>query len=169
MHQGMNKLTSKEVVERLRPILASHSQERANLVPILQEVQERFSYLPREAMLEVASYLQIPPSSVYGIATFYNQFRLTPLGRIPIDVCLGTACHMRGGGLVMDAFERELGIKVGEITPDGEHSLDRVACIGCCVMAPVAVIAGKIRPRLTPFKVEEVLAEIKQTNPSSDR
>lgn len=161
----MKKLTSREFIDQLRPILAHHTRDRVALVPILQEVQDKFGYLPREAMLETADFLQIPASAVYGIATFYNQFRLTPIGRNPVKVCMGTACHVRGGRLVLEALERELGIKVGEITPDEEFSLDRVACIGCCVMAPVAVIGEDIHPKLTPFKVEQVLVEIKEKNP----
>jgi len=151
----------RELAGVMRPLLAGHRKERVSLVPILQDVQAKFGYLPREAMLEIAFYLGVPASAVYGVATFYNQFRFTPLGRHPIKVCLGTACHMRGGQLVLGALERELGIKVGEITSDGEYSLDRVACIGCCVLAPVAVVGKEIEPRLSPFKVEEVLAKLR--------
>jgi NADH-quinone oxidoreductase subunit E len=157
----MKTLTPKEITDQLRPILAHHRRGRAPLVHILQEVQERFGYLPREAMLEIADIMQIAPSTVYGVATFYNQFRFTPIGRHPIKVCLGTACHMRGGRLVLEALERELEIKVGETTPDEEFSLNRVACIGCCVLAPVTVIGEDIHPKMTPFKVEEVLTEFK--------
>ena len=161
----MKTFTSKELVSELRQIMARHKPQRVSLVPMLQEVQKSFGYLPREAMLEVADYLQISSSSVYGVATFYNQFRLTPIGRNPVKVCMGTACHMRGGQLVLEALERELGIKVGELTSDGEYSLDRVACIGCCVLAPVVVIGEDIHPKLTPFKVEETLLEVKEKNP----
>jgi len=161
----MKTLGPRELVDRLRPILTHHKKKRAALVPMLQEVQEKFGYLPRDAMLEVADFLQIPSSAIYGVATFYNQFRFAPLGRHPIKACLGTACHMRGGVLVLEALERELGIKVGESTSDGEYSLDRVACIGCCVMAPVAVVGEDIYPRLTPFRVEEALAGLKQKRP----
>jgi NADH-quinone oxidoreductase subunit E len=164
----MKKLTSKEVIDELRPILAHHRRERVELIPILQEVQQKFGYLPREVMLEIANFLEVPASSVYGTVTFYNEFRLTPIGRRPVRVCLGTACHMRGGKRVLEAFEREVGIRVGEITSDGEVSLDRVACVGCCVMAPVVVIGEDIHPRMTPFKVEEVLVELKQKNPSEE-
>ena len=161
----MKASTSRELIDELSPILARHKREEVALISILQEVQDKFGYLPREAMLEVANFMQIPSSSIYGVATFYNQFRFTPLGRNPIKVCLGTACHMRGGSLVLDALERELEIKVGGITPDGEFSLDRVACIGCCVMAPVVVVGEDIHPRLTPFKVEEVLVEVREAKP----
>lgn len=115
-------------------------------------------------MLEVANFLEIPAATVYGVATFYNRFRFTPLGRHPIKVCLGTACHMAGGPLVLQALERELDIKVGDITPDGEFSLDRVACVGCCVLAPVVVIGDDIHPKMSSFKIEEVLADVKAVN-----
>ncbi len=157
----MTKTSPREITDQLRRILGRHKRERVELVRILRETEEQFGYLPREAMLEVANFLQIPAATVYGVATFYNRFRFTPLGRHPIRVCLGTACHMQGGSLVLDALERELDIKVGDITPDGEFSLDRVACVGCCVLAPVMVTGEDIHPRMTSFKVEEVLAELK--------
>lgn len=151
-----------KLIEQIKPILSQHKPERAELVKVLQEVQQTLGYLPKEAMLEISSYMELPASAVYGVATFYNEFRFTPLGRTPIKVCLGTACHMRGGQLVLDALERELDIKVGGITPDGEYSIDRVACIGCCVLAPVAVFGEDIQSKLTPFRVEEVLANLRK-------
>ena len=158
----MRGTSSKKTTEKLRKILSAHRPERFELIRILQEVEEEFGYLPREAMLEAANFTQIPASAVYGIATFYNRFRLTPLGKHPVRACMGTACHMQGGALVSEALERELGIKVGDITHDGEFSLDRVACIGCCVLAPVVLVGEDIQPRMTPFKVEEVLAKLKE-------
>ena len=115
-------------------------------------------------MLEIARFLQIPGSAVYGVATFYNQFRFTPLGKHPVKVCMGTACHMQGGRLISEALERELDIKVGGITENGEFSLDRVACIGCCMMAPVMVIGETIYAKMTPLKVEEALTQFKEQN-----
>lgn len=158
----MKHTDSRKITERISHILACHRPERVELIPILQEIEEEFGYLPREAMLEAAHFTQTPASSVYGTATFYNRFRFTPLGRHPIKACMGTACHMVGGALVLDALERELDIKVGGITRDGEFSLDRVACIGCCFLAPVVVVGEDIHPKMTPFKVEEVLAELKE-------
>jgi NADH-quinone oxidoreductase subunit E len=162
----MKHTSSKKTTERLSHILAGHRPERVELIPILQEVEEEFGYLPREAMLEAANFTQIPASAVFGIATFYNRFRFTPLGKHPVKACMGTACHMQGGSLVSEALERELGIKVGDITHDGEFSLDRVACIGCCVLAPVVVVGEDIYPRMTSFKVEEILAELKEREAS---
>lgn len=129
---------------------------------MLQEVQKKFGYLSREAMQEIASFLEMPEVGVYGVATFYNQFRFIPLGKHHVKVCLGTACHLRGGKLILEALERELGIKVGETAQDGIFSLERVACIGCCMLAPVMVAGDEIHPRMTPFKVEEALVPYKQ-------
>ncbi len=161
----MTKTSPREITDQLRRILGRHRPERAELIRILRETEEQFGYLPREAMLEVANFLQMPAATVYGVATFYNRFRFTPLGRHPIRVCLGTACHMAGGPLVLEALERELDIEVGDITPDGEFSLDRVACVGCCVLAPVVVVGEDIQSRMTSFKVEEVLAKLKTGSP----
>jgi len=155
-------------MDQLRQILTRHSGDRGELIPLLQEAQEEFGYLPKEAMLEIADFMKIPESTVYGIATFYNQFRLTPIGKHPIKMCLGTACHMRGGKLVLEALERELEIEVGDITPDEEFSLDRVACIGCCVMAPVMVIGEDIYPKMTTLKVEEAIINIKDSHRNAE-
>jgi NADH-quinone oxidoreductase subunit E len=162
----------KDYKEELSHILKSSKGEKRELISLLQKVQEKIGYVSLEAMAELAHFLKIPPSTVYGVATFYNQFRFTPIGRHPVKVCLGTACHTWGGKLVLEAMERELETKVGGITLDGEFSLDRVACIGCCVIAPVIVIDKDVYPKMTPLKVEEVLGGFKQTassaNPPSD-
>ncbi len=148
--------------ERLSPLLEKHRKEGNGLIPILLDLQREFGYLPKEALRKVADFLEIKPIQVWEVATFYNQFRLTPLGKNHIKVCLGTACHLAGGRLVVEAFERELNLKVGETSEDGLFSLDRVACIGCCMLAPVAVIKDKIYPKMSPFKVEESLIPYRQ-------
>jgi len=153
---------SAKVREQLHEILARYRGERVELILILEEVQERLGYLPKEALLEIADFMHMPASAIYGVATFYNRFRFTPIGRHPIRICMGTACHLQGGALVMEALERELEIKVGGVTPDEEFSLDRIACVGCCVLAPVIVIDREVSPKMTPFKVEEVLAGLKE-------
>ena len=151
-----------QIREQLKAILAKYKGERVELNHVLEEVQERLGYLPKEALLEIADFVHTPASAIFGVATFYNRFRFTPIGRHPIRICMGTACHLQGGALVMEALERELDIKVGGVTPDEEFSLDRIACIGCCVLAPVIVIDREVRPKLTPFKVEEVMAGLKE-------
>jgi NADH-quinone oxidoreductase subunit E len=153
---------SAKVKEQLHEILARYRGERVELILILEEVQERLGYLPKEALLEIADFVHTPASAIFGVATFYNRFRFTPIGRHAIRVCMGTACHVAGGSLVQEALERELEIKVGGVTPDEEFSLDRIACVGCCVLAPVIVIDREVSPKMTPFKVEEVLAGLKE-------
>lgn len=153
-------------MEQLNQLLDRHDGDRCELIPLLQEVQEEFGYLPWEAMLKIADFLKIPKSAVYGVATFYNQFRFNPPGKHPIKLCMGTACHVKGGKLVLEAMQRELEIKVGETTPDREFSLDRVACIGCCTMAPVMVIDEEIYPNMKTLKVEETLVKLKEKSRS---
>lgn len=146
-----------QLIGQVIGILASHGGGRRDLIPLLQEVQEKLGYLPKEAMLGIAHFLEIPEVEVYGVVTFYNQFRLVPLGKHHIRVCMGTACHLAGGKLVSDTLERELGIRVGETTQDEEFSLERVACVGCCMLAPVVLVGDDVHPKMTPFKAEEAL------------
>jgi NADH-quinone oxidoreductase subunit E len=137
--------------------LKSFGRKRGNLIPILQKVQARLGYLPREAMVEIAAYLGIPEIEVYGVVTFYNQFRLNPPGRHSIRVCLGTACHMKGGYITLDAWKRRLNIDSGETTADREFDLDTVACVGCCTMAPVTVVDNQPEGKVEPTKVDGIL------------
>ena len=148
--------------KKLSTILEKHRNERNGLIPILLEIQKECGYLPKDWMKKVGEFLGMKPVDVWGVATFFNQFRLTPLGKNHMKVCMGTACHLAGGRLVMEALERELNIKVGETSPDGNFSLERVACIGCCMLAPVTVIKDKIYPKMSPFKVEESLIPYRQ-------
>lgn len=155
-------ITEEQASKAVAEVLAHYKKDKKNLIPLLQEVQARLGYLPRKALQGIAGYLKMPGVEVWGVATFYNQFRLVPLGRYHTTVCMGTACHLAGGRLILDALERELDIKVGETTEDGNFSLERVACLGCCMLAPVIVIKDRIHPRMTPFKVEEALIPYKQ-------
>ncbi len=154
--------------EELSTILEKHRGERNGLIPILLEIQKEFGYLPKEGMKRVADFLGMKPVDVWGVATFFNQFRLTPVGRNHVKVCMGTACHLAGGRLVLEALERELNIKVGETASDRSFSLERVACIGCCMLAPVTVIKDKIYPKMTPFKTEESLIPYRQESTVED-
>jgi len=143
--------------EKTRRLLNRFSRKRSNLIPTLQKVQEELGYLPREAMLEVARFLGIPEIDVYGVVTFYNQFRLEAPGKHSIRVCLGTACHMKGGYITLDAWKRRLKIEQGQTTADREFDLDTVACVGCCVMAPVTVVDEKPEGQVEPTKVDGIL------------
>lgn len=158
MEIGTEENTDRTIAD----IFSHYKKDRKNLIPLLQEIQRGLGYLPKKAMQEISDFLAIPKVEVWGVATFYNQFRFVPLGKYHTVVCMGTACHLAGGKLILEALERELGIKVGETAEDGNFSLERVACIGCCMLAPVTVIGNKIYPRMTPFKVEEVLIPYKQ-------
>ena len=127
---------------------------REKLIPVLQQVQNKLGYLPTLAMHKIAENMKIPAVDVYGIATFYNQFRLNPPGKHQFKVCMGTACYMVGGDIAMDSFERRLDIKEGETTADRNFSLERVACVGCCTLAPVIVVDGTIEGHVTPTRVD---------------
>jgi len=151
-----------ETYRAIADIFSHYKKDRLNLISLLQEVQTRLGYLPKKVMQAISDFLGISKVEVWGVATFYNQFRFVPLGKYHTMVCMGTACHLVGGKLILEALERELDIKVGETTEDGNFSLERVACIGCCMLAPVVVVKGKIHPRMTPFKMEEALIPYKQ-------
>jgi NADH-quinone oxidoreductase subunit E len=153
------KLTAEEtkVKQETKRVLKRFSRKRGNLIPVLQKVQGKLGYLPREAMLEIAQFLGIDDIDVYSVVTFYNQFRLNPPGKHSIRVCLGTACHMKGGYITLDAWKRRLNIDLKQTTSDREFDLDSVACVGCCVMAPVTVIDEKPQGKVEPTKVDGLL------------
>ena len=144
----------RSLLERIKADLIEIGNDRSRLIPILQLVQKKFAYLPGEAIHLVADHLDISSSEVYGVATFYNQFRFNPPGENPVKVCLGTACHVKGGDIILENFERKLEIKEGETTPDREFSVDRVACVGCCALAPVVVLKETVHGHMQPSKVE---------------
>ncbi len=141
-------------------LLPTFAKEVSQLIPILQGIQRKHGYLPRLSLDMVAAHVETSIGKVYGIATFYNQFRFNPPGRNPIKVCLGTACHVKGGEIILENFERRLQIKEGETSDDREYSLERVACIGCCALAPAVVVGEKVEAYVTPSKVEGIITEI---------
>jgi len=139
--------------DRLSGILSSFEGKSEELIPVLQRVQEEFGYLSEESMLEVARCVGVPESQVYAVATFYAQFRFTPIGRTHVMVCRGTSCHVRGAPRILAEIERQLGIKEGETSPDLEYSLETVACIGACALSPCIMANKKVEAKLTPKKV----------------
>jgi NADH-quinone oxidoreductase subunit E len=142
-------------------ILSRFDRNRDNLIPILQEVQQEFGYLPAEAMQVIADFLRLSNSTVYSVATFYTQFKMVPSGERVIKVCRGTACHVRGGGRILSEIEKRLGIKPGETTEDLEHTLETVACFGSCALAPVVVVDDEVHGRMTAAKLGQVLPDNK--------
>jgi NADH-quinone oxidoreductase subunit E len=145
------------IKEKIRALLGGVGSKRENLIPILQKIQEELGYLPPYVMLEVARFLDIPEIDVYSVVTFYNQFRLIPPGKHSIRVCMGTACHVKGGHITLAAWQRRLKIGPGETSPDREFDLDTVACVGCCAMAPVTVVDKKVEAKANPTRVDGIL------------
>jgi NADH-quinone oxidoreductase subunit E len=141
-------------LDTVKSRLNAFDNSRTQLIPILQMIMAVCRFVPTEAMEMAADHLGLPTSDVYGVATFYNQFRFTPPGRHPIKVCLGTACHVRGGDIILENFARRLEIAEGETTEDREFSLERVACIGCCALAPVALVGDDVHGNMAPSKTE---------------
>ena len=146
--------------EELQAILEEHPPERASLIPLLQDIQDEFGYLPPDAITKAAHFLGIPESDVYGAATFYSQFYFTRQGRHRIKVCQGTACHVRGGHRIMQALRNELGIDPGGTTDDYRCSLERVACFGSCSQAPVMVIDERVYGQMTPRRAVELVKRL---------
>ncbi len=143
--------------QQLEETLARYKGERGDLIPLLQEVQTKFGYLPEEAMQGIAKFLRLSESTVYGVCTFYAQFKLTPVGKHTIKICRGTACHVRGISRILNEAEKQLGIKPGETTSDLEYSLETIACFGSCALAPVMVVDETVYGKMTPDKVTKIL------------
>ena len=142
---------------QLRDVFSRYAGERSEIIPILQEIQEKLGYIPRPAMVETARFLGVPESTVYGVVTFYAQFHLTRQGRRKVKVCQGTACHVRGAPTLLRAVKEKLGIEPGQSTEDYEFSLERVACFGSCALAPVVVLDGKVYAKMTPQRIRKLL------------
>ena len=142
----------------LDPILDKYKEREDALITMLQEVQGVYSYLPEEVLNRLSTEAKVSMSRIYAVATFYAQFYLTPRGRQTVRVCRGTACHVRGGALILDAVERELGIKDGATTPDLEYSLETVACIGACALAPAMVVDEDTYGKMTPSEASKVIS-----------
>jgi NADH-quinone oxidoreductase subunit E len=158
-----------QLLEDVRSGLSEFETDRSQLIPILQMIQQKLAYLAPEAIELAAGHLDLSASEVYGVASFYNQFRFNPPGRNQIRVCLGTACHVKGGDIILENFERKLGIKEGETTPDREFSIERVACVGCCALAPVALMGETVHGKMAPSKVEGLVMRVQIEKEKQER
>jgi len=143
-------------------IIKSYPQSREYLISILQAVQDQNGYVSKESIYRIADYLQLPESKIYGVATFYNQFRLKPPGKHKVQVCRGTACHVKGSSGILDSIKRELEIDVGGTTKDGLFSLDTVACLGACSIAPAITLNEKFYGRLDNKKAQSLLKRVRK-------
>lgn len=149
-----------ETTKHAKPVeevIAKYPKSREHLISILQEVQAEYGYLSRDSINRISDYLNLPSSKIFGVATFYNQFKLKAPGRIQVSMCRGTACHVKGSLDLLDTCRQILGIEVGETTKDGLFSIETVACLGCCSIAPAMMVNGRFFGRLDKKKVEYLL------------
>lgn len=149
----------KEVSDKIVEICNKFNNNPGELINVLHQTQDFLGYLPAEAQELIASCLHIPTAKVYGVVSFYSFFTMTPKGKYPISVCMGTACYVRGAEKVLEAFQKELGINVGETDKDGLFSLTSLRCVGACGLAPVALVGDKVYGRLAPADVKGIVAE----------
>ncbi len=145
--------------ETVQSILSKYGRKPDELIPILQGVQREFGYISPDSVKVISRHLRITENQIFGVSSFYAQFRFTKPGRHSIKVCLGTACHVRGGATLLDMLERGLGIQCGQTTPDGRFDLERVACLGCCALSPVVQIDDEIFSRMTVNRLTELLKD----------
>ena len=142
-------------------VLSRFQGEPSELIPALQAVEKSVGYLPKDALQRVAQHCRVPESTVFGVASFYEQFHLTRQGEHQIRICEGTGCYIQGSARLADAVQRELGIGSGETTPDGKFTLERVACFGACALSPVVMIDGKVSGHMTPAKVLKLIEKLR--------
>jgi len=145
--------------DRVNAFIRKHKSEKKALIAILQDIQAEYSYLPREALQQVSRSVGVPLIDVIGVATFYRAFSLKPRGKHVVTVCLGTACHVRGGPKILEEFERRLGVASGDTTDDGKFTLETVACLGCCAIGPVVVVDGEYHAQTSIRKVEAIIKQ----------
>ena len=155
-----------EKTEQMTPELKAFIEEwkgkPGNLIMVLHKVQQTYGYIPREIAIEISSLLDVPLAKIYGVVTFYNFFKLQKAGKYIIQVCLGTACYLRGGDDLMKEFERQLGIGVGGTTADGLFSVEAVRCLGCCGLAPVVVVNGEVHGKLATKDVAGIIEKYRK-------
>jgi NADH:ubiquinone oxidoreductase subunit E len=152
--------TKYDLQSKIEEIVAEYGAKSTALIMILQDVQKHYRYLPEDALRAVAKTMKLPLAQIYGVATFYRSFTLKPTGRNHICVCTGTACHVRQAVVIVDKLERDLGIRAGETTADGEMSLETVNCLGACALGPLATANGVYYGNMTVAKVDKMLAEV---------
>ncbi len=148
-----------EQEKQLRDMIEELKDEKGSLMPILQQAQDIYGYLPMEVQKIISDETGVPLETVYGVSTFYSQFNLSPKGKYSISVCLGTACYVKGSGEIYSKLQEKLGITGGECTPDGKFSLDACRCVGACGLAPVMTINGEVYGRMTVDKIDGILAK----------
>ncbi|HOS70794.1 MAG TPA: NADH-quinone oxidoreductase subunit NuoE [Bacillota bacterium] len=153
----MSDAAMKENMEKLEDVILEHKDQKGALIPILHEAQELFGYIPEEAMKRISELLNIPVAEIFGVATFYSRFTLTPRGKHTISVCLGTACYVKNSKGVLERLEKELNVKTGGTTADGKFTLEATRCLGCCGLAPVMTIGEDVYGKLVPDDIPDIV------------
>lgn len=148
-----------EYFEQIRNIISENRGKTGALIRVLEQTQELISYLPPQVLEVISKDLKIPLSEVYGVVSFYNFFTMVPKGKYTIEVCMGTACHVRGNPRNLDALRKEFGIEIGETTEDGKFSLDIIRCFGCCGLSPIVRVGGDLYRRVNPTKLKKILTQ----------
>lgn len=156
---GEKNCMDEKISTEMQELLKNYSQDKSNLIQILNEVQEKYGYIPKQAQIEISNYLKIPMAEIYGVITFYSRFTLEPKGKYNISVCLGTACFVKGSQALLDRLKERLKIDEGQTTPDGKFSIDATRCVGACGLAPVFTINNEVYGKATVKKLDEVLDE----------
>lgn len=154
--------TTEQMTPEIRAFIEEWKSKPGNLIMVLHKVQQTYGYIPRDVAIETSKLLDVPLAKIYGVVTFYNFFKLQKAGKYIIQVCLGTACYLRGGDDVIKEFEKQLGIGVNGTTEDGLFSIEAVRCIGCCGLAPAAVVNGEVHGKLTTNDVAGIIAKYRE-------
>ena len=158
----MCECVENKIKEEVRKIMEPYKQEKDNLIPILNEVQEKYGYIPKVAQMEISKYLEIPMAEIYGVITFYARFTLEPKGKYNISVCLGTACFVKGSQSILDRLKERLNLEEGKTSADGKYSIDTTRCVGACGIAPVFTVNDEVYGHATVKKLDEVLDELEK-------
>ena len=161
MEENCKNCMEQKLKKEMEEILQVYQPEKDNLIQILNEVQEKYGYIPKLAQMQIADYLKIPLAEVYGVITFYSRFTLQPKGKYNISVCLGTACFVKGSQAILDRLKSKLQIEEGQTTPDGEFSIDSTRCVGACGLAPVFTVNNEVYGRATVKTLDEVIEKYK--------
>jgi NADH:ubiquinone oxidoreductase subunit E len=151
-----------EETEKIQPIVDRYQSGKSSLIAVMQDVAQAFGYLPEEVLQEVARRIEVPISTFYSLATFYKSFRLEPIGKKHVCVCVGTACHVRGASRIVETLERELHMAAGETTEDGNYTLETVNCLGACALGPLVTINGEYHGKVDQKKIGKLLKTIRQ-------
>ncbi len=155
----MENCMDEKVRKETKAILSKYKQTKDNLIMILEEVQKKFGYVPKQAQLEISEYLDVPVAEIYGVVTFYSRFTTKPKGKYNVSVCLGTACFVKGSKEILERAKQKLGLEEGETSKDGKFSLDSTRCVGACGLAPVFTINNEVYGKATVKKLDEVIDE----------